>query len=317
VEQGPAGVSASTGEPQRRPVLAGQDSIGILHHPRISASERLSEEIARWLVARGYDAWQGSGWDEPAVQAQVAALALLITLGGDGTILRAARMSARQRVPILGINMGRLGFLAESRPEQWQVKLDQVLKGEYWLEERMMLSAGLCRNSSIDDGCSGSGDLPLVYEALNDIVISRGRLARVIRLAAEIDGDHVTTYQCDGLIVSTATGCTAYALSCGGPILPPELRSILLVPIAPHLSLDRSIVLAEGAIVSIRVSTDHAAILTADGQTAVDLSDGDRVVVQAGSHSGLFVRTQGRDYFYRTLMSRLGGNRKEEGQRFG
>ena len=158
---------------------------------------------------------------------------------------------------------------------------------------------------------------PQAYDALNDVVISRGRLARLIHLAAEIDGDHVTTYLCDGLIVSTATGCTAYALSCGGPILPPELRSILLVPIAPHLSLDRAIVLAEGATVSIHVSTDHAAILTVDGQTAVDLAHGDKVVVRSSPHSGLFVRTQGRDYFYRTLMGRLGSPRREEGQRDG
>ena len=270
-------------------------AIGILHHPRIPASQSLGTKIARWLEARGYHAWQGSGWDEEGVRAHIAQLDLLITLGGDGTILRAARMGARHRVVILGIKMGRLGFLAEVRPEEWQEKLAQVVRGEYWLEERMMLSAELWRN----------GKRLQSYEALNEVVISRGSLARIIRLTADIDGDQVTTYLCDGLIVSTATGCTAYALACGGPILPPELRSILLVPIAPHLSLDRAIVLADGARVSIHVSTDHAAILTVDGQSAVDLAHGDEVLVQASPYSGLFVRTQGRGYFYRTLMERL------------
>ena len=169
-----------------------------------------------------------------------------------------------------------------------------------------MLSAQLWRDSHSVGAGLRARPSPQSYEALNDVVISRGSLARIIHLATDIDGDHVTTYLCDGLIVSTATGCTAYALSCGGPILPPELRSILLVPIASHLSLDRAIVLAEGATVSINVSTDHAAILTVDGQSAVDLANGDRVVVQASPHSGLFVRTQGRGYFYRTLMERLG-----------
>ena len=287
-------------------------AIGILHHPKIPASQSLGSRIASWLEAGGYHAWQGSGWDEEAVGARIAQLDLLITLGGDGTILRAARMGACHLVPILGINMGRLGFLAEVQPAEWQEKLAQLLRGEYWLEERMMLSAELQRDlCAAEEGCTGDRDCPGSYDALNDVVVSRGRLARIVRLAAEIDGDSIGTYLCDGLIISTATGCTAYALSCGGPILPPELRSILLVPIAPHLSLDRAIVLPEGATVSIHVSTDHAAILTVDGQSAVDLAHGDRVVVRASPHSALFVRTQGRGYFYRTLMERLGGPRKE------
>jgi NAD+ kinase len=314
VEGRSAIANPSTEESQRGPTLVAGEGIGILYHPKILASQRLGKEIAGWLGARGHDVWQGSGWDEEAARAHLDQLGLLITLGGDGTILRAARMAARHQVPILGVNLGRLGFLAEVRPEEWQERLGQVLRGEYWLEQRMMLSAGLWRNSSPDDDRTSENEMrPQTYDALNDVVISRGRLARIIHLAAEIDGDHVTTYLCDGLIVSTATGCTAYALSCGGPILPPELRSILLVPIASHLSLDRAIVLAEGATVSIHVSTDHAAILTVDGQTAVDLAHGDKVVVRSSPYSGLFVRTQGRDYFYRTLMRRLGGSRKEEG----
>jgi len=274
--------------------------IGILYHPKIAASRVLGVEVARWLEVRGHSVWQGSGWDEAAVKDHIDQFHLLITLGGDGTILRAARMGARHQVPILGINMGRLGFLAEVQPDEWREKLTRVLRGQYWLEERMMLTAELWRGGERLEGCLQS------HEALNDVVVSRGSLARIIRLVLDVDGEHVTTYSGDGLIVSTATGCTAYALACGGPILPPELRGILLVPIAPHLSLDRAIILADGAMVSIDVSTDHTAILTIDGQASVELADGDRVVVHASPYSGLFVRTQGKGYFYHTLMERLG-----------
>ena len=305
--------SIEPSRPSLAPVIG--QSTGILYHPKIKASRGVGGEIARWLEARGHRVWRGSGWDEERVRARISQFDLLITLGGDGTILRAARMAACHQVPILGINMGRLGFLAEAQPEAWQEKLAQVLRGEYWLEKRMMLSAELWRNSDLASAQpAGSGPQSQSYEALNDVVISRGRLARIIRLAADIDGDRVATYMCDGVIISTATGCTAYALSCGGPILPPELRNILLVPIASHLTLDRAIVLPEGATVSIHVSTDHAAILTFDGQSAVDLADGDRVVVRSSPHSGLFVRTQRRGYFYQTLMKRLGGPGKEEGR---
>jgi NAD+ kinase len=156
--------------------------------------------------------------------------------------------------------MGRLGFLSEMGPEDWSAKLPKVLDGEYWIEERMMLKTETWR------GDERIGE----HIALNDVVISRGGLARVIRLHTEIDGDKLTTYVADGLIVATPTGSTAYALAAGGPILPPELHNILVLPIAPHLTLDRAIVLAEGSRVSVDVKTDHQAILTVDGQFESD-----------------------------------------------
>jgi NAD+ kinase len=168
------------------------------------------------------------------------------------------------------------------------------LSGDYWLEERMMLYAEYrpgkdCRQ----------------YEALNDVVVSRGSLARIVRLETYIDGSYLTTYAADGLIVSTATGSTAYALAAGGPILPPELRNFLFLPIAPHLSMNRAIVLGQRDKVEIRVHTDHQAILTVDGQFEYELLDGDLVTVQASPRTSRFVRLQDRTYFYRTLMDRL------------
>ena len=269
--------------------------IGLLHHPKLPATQPVAEAMARQAECFGLATWIGSTWDSSAVMAEIDALDLLVTLGGDGSILRAARMACKQGIPVLGVNMGRLGFLAELLPEQWAGVLPRLSAGDYWVEERMMLYAEYHR------GQNRRGE----YEALNDVVVSRGSLARLVRLEADIDGSDLTTYCADGLIVSTATGSTAYALAAGGPILPPELKNILLIPIAPHLSMDRAIVLAQGAVVKVQVHTDHQAILTVDGQFEYELLDGDWVTVQASRHSGRFVRLQDRTYFYRTLMERL------------
>jgi len=269
--------------------------IGLLHHPKLPESLDLAQEMAHYLEEKGVSPWLCSAWDEDEVARCVSGLDLLITLGGDGTILRAARIAAQHSVPILGLNLGRVGFLAEMELEDWPEKLQRVFIGEYWLEERVMLHADLWR------GGNALGD----FEALNDVVIGRTSLARVVRLATCIDGSYLTTYVADGLIVATATGSTAYALAVGGPILPPELRNILVIPVASYLSLDRAIVLSEGAKVEVEISTDHRAILTVDGQIHVELQDADRVTVGASSHTCRFVRLQDRAYFYRNLMKRL------------
>jgi NAD+ kinase len=269
--------------------------IGILHHPKLPQSQPLAQEIAAWLAARDIASWQASSWDEAVVEAEIETLDLLITLGGDGTILRAARMGARHGVPILGLNLGRLGFLAELHLEEWQPRLSQMLTGDYWVEERMMLHAQFLQN----------GECRRSFEALNDVVVSRGSLARMVRLTARVDGGCLATYAADGLIIATATGSTAYALAVGGPILPPQLHNILVIPIAPHLSLDRAVVLAEGSTVAVEVSTDHTAMLTIDGQFEVELQDEDTVVVKASPYRACFIRMQEPTYFYRTLMARL------------
>ena len=267
----------------------------MLHHPKIAESQQLAGEIATHLESLGASAWIGSVWDEPAVQAQIGRLDLLVTLGGDGSMLRAGRMSAPHGVPIVGINLGRLGFMVEIQRDEWRTWLPHVLAGGYRIEERMMLSA----ESRRGDALLGA------HDALNEVVVSRGALARVVRVHTHIDGDHLTQYVADGLIVSTATGSTAYALAAGGPILPPTLKNILLIPIAPHLSMDRAVVLDQGANVEMRVVTDHQAMLTVDGQFEVALMDGDRVTVKASPHVARFVRVHPAAHFYRTLMARL------------
>ncbi len=270
--------------------------IGILYHPKLAESRVMAAEILEFVENLGASAWVSSSWGEEDIKDHLQDLDLLITLGGDGSMLRAARLTVGQGIPILGVNMGRLGFLTEVQPDEWPEHIEQALLGECWIEERMMVHAEHRRREEIIN----------THEALNEVVISRGQLARVVRLHTYIDGGFLTTYTADGLIVATPTGSTAYALAAGGPILPPELENFVLVPLAPHLSLERAIVLSKGATVCIEISTDHTVSLTMDGQLEVEVEDGDKVMMSVSPSVGRFVRLQEKTYFYRTLMSRLG-----------
>jgi len=220
-----------------------------------------------------------------------------VTLGGDGTMLRAARIGSSHGVPILGVKLGRVSFLAEITPEDWETPFARLLAGDYWLEERMLLDVAVAR--------AGQPAVNHSYLALNDVVISRGGLARIVTVQTWVDQSYLTSYRADGVIVATPTGCTGYALAAGGPILPPELKNILLIPICPHLSLDRPVVLAQGATVTLEAHADYAPILTVDGQFEIALAEGDLVEVRASRHVSQFVHVQDRAYFYRTLMERL------------
>ncbi|MBN1890158.1 MAG: NAD(+)/NADH kinase [Thermoflexales bacterium] len=272
------------------------NAIGVLHHPKLPGSIGLADEIAAALRDEwGVQSWRASTWDTAAIGERLAGLDLLVILGGDGSLLRGARMAAPQHVPILGVNMGRLGFLTECSPEEWRQTLGEVMRGRYWIERHMMLQVESFR----DEQVLGR------HTALNDVVVSRGSLARLVRLPTHIDGGYLSTYAADGLIASTATGSTAYALAAGGPILPPQLGNILIIPIAPHMSMERAIVLDRDARVDVVVNTDHQAILTVDGQFEFALEDGDRVTVQAAPHTADFARVQPPHYFYRTLIARL------------
>jgi NAD+ kinase len=275
--------------------------IGILFHPKKPESRQLAEEMAAHLVKGGLtEIWLESAWEQEATMAHLPDVDLLVTLGGDGTLLRAARMGAKHEVPMLGVKMGRLGFLAEVQPHEWQEPLDRVLAGDYWLEQRLMIRVHVERQDA-DSGLVRT----CVYDALNDVVLSRGNLARVVRISAELDNSYLTTYTCDGLIISTATGSTGYALAVNGPIMPPELRNILVIPIAPHLSMDRAVILDEGATVRLRAHSDYPPMLTVDGQVVVEVEEGDEVVVVGSPHLARFVRLRERGYFYQSLMEKM------------
>lgn len=272
--------------------------IGVLYHPRKPESKPLAADIIRWLEARGYDTWLGSNWDADEVHRMTAQSQFLIVLGGDGSILRATRFAVPYDTIILGINLGRIGFLSEAQPDAWEPVLEKVLGGDFWVERRLMLQAQLFR----EEQCIGD------FMALNDFVIS-GTHARVVRLDLQVDQDHITTYTADGLIAATPTGSTAYSMAAGGPLLPPQIRNFLLIPVAPYLSLDRALVLHEEAIARIRVSTANEAHLMSDGQDATPLQEGDEIVICKHNHEGSFARVGNSSYFYRRLLKRLGFER--------
>ena len=272
--------------------------MGVLAHPLRPHSAPIADQIAAALRARGVVVWAHHQWDETTVSEQIAATDMVVAIGGDGAMLRAARVCAPHNVPVLGVNLGHLGFLTEIKnAEEWDAQLDALFAGKYWIERRMMIRVYARRN----------GQLLCEAEALNDAVISRGSVTRMIRLDTYIDGYWTTTYNADALIIATPTGSTAYALASGGPILPPELRGILLVPVAPHLSLDRPIVLPEGAQIEVIVSPDIQTdtVLSVDGALLCELQSNDRVLVQAGENVSQFVRMRDRNYFYRSLLDRL------------
>jgi NAD+ kinase len=269
---------------------------GILYHPKIAASQPLAVEIEAWLAQRGLTAWSASTWEEAAFSEALSSLDFLLVLGGDGSTLHAARLALPYKIPILGVNLGRVGFLSEAQPDNWREKLNKVIQGDYWIEERLMLHARLRRGGSPING----------YSALNDLVIGRGRQARVLQLHLSVDGDYVTTYTADALIVATPTGSTAYSMAAGGPLLPPQLQNFIVVPVAAHLSLDRALVLHEEAEITIQVQMGHDAMLTADGQDGHDLESGDEVVIRKHENYSYFARVESSGYFYRRLMQRLG-----------
>jgi len=251
--------------------------------------------IGKFLKEKGYDAPQGSINDEGLrKRVKNGDFDMLIAVGGDGTMLRAGHLCAPYGVPILGIKLGRLGFLIQVESNEWREMLERLFKGEAWIENRTMLSAEHAR----------ADETLARWQALNEVVVGRGMTLRPVRLEAHVDGRLLTTFVCDGLIAATATGSTAYALAAGGPILPPDLRNILLVPIAAHLSMDRAVVLAEGSSVSFIVKSDNT-VISVDGQPSSPLEEDDHVDVRVADFAVKFVRFGDPGYFYRNLNAHM------------
>ena len=227
--------------------------------------------------------------DDPAAVSDgaLAGQDLAIVLGGDGSMLLTGVSAGRQGVPLLGINLGRLGFLGEVQPDDWREALQRVLEGRCWLEERMMLHIEHRR----DGQWLGS------YEALNEAVIGRGAVARPVRLKTMIDGGELTTYVADGLIVATPTGSTAYALSAGGPILHPALSAIALVPISPHTLSNRPVAIRSTSRVEITLVRGVDARANFDVQAYWELEPGDVVTVSAAPRAATLLHPRGYRYF--------------------
>lgn len=234
-------------------------------------------------------------FDHPNIVPDLSGFDLLIAIGGDGTLLRAAHFTALTGIPLLGIRAGRLGFLVEVKEDDLVNRLTDLIEGRFRLEERMMLDAELFKSGVSKDR----------WDVVNEIVIARGHEVRPIEVRVDLSEGYLTSYIADGLIVSTATGSTGYALAAHGPILPPELRNMLVLPIAPHLSLDRAVVLAEGASVTLRTTGVHETVVSVDGMDPVVIYPEDMVKVTANKQSLWMVRFREANYFYRDLSEVL------------
>lgn len=271
----------------------------VVYHPSLVEARQEAEKITNYLTQNGLTLACKS-FSDRELHTAINTLKpdLMIALGGDGTLLRVGRACAPINLPILGVNVGRMGFLYELHHNEWKEKLDALLSGDYRIEQRMMLDVEL-----LNLGQSRGS-----WTVLNDAFIGRGGVVRPIQITAHVDDYLLTSYMADGLIAATATGSTAYALAAGGPILPPDLRNILIIPVAPHLSIDRGIVLGEGVSVSISAISTHGAVLSLDGQPAVSLSDGDHVRVTASKHFLSLIRFEGPGYFYHILSKYMENN---------
>ena len=269
--------------------------IGILYHPLRQKARDLSEKLEQFLSSKGVSSWRCSTRDEDEARSQMAGTELILSIGGDGTILRVARIVASLSVPILGINLGRLGFITGMDGDEVMSHLPGLLKGKGWVEERAMLEAQVADRS---------------FHALNDVVL-HSVAVRLVNIEAKIDGTTITTYRADGLIVATATGSTSYSLASGGPILHPQSKEIVLQPISCHLGLSHALVLPPQSTIDLKVARGEKVVLSIDGQVELPLSDGQTVRVKLSPHIARFLRIHEPTYFYGSLWQKLGGRRNE------
>ena len=275
-------------------------NFGITYNAQINDALAISKEISAYLTNAGARISSVEAIQEETMRHDIkqADLDALIVLGGDGTILRACHLCSSAKIPIVGVNLGTMGFLIELQRDEWRQYLQRLLSGEYRIDKRMMLQAEHFRKEKNLGG----------WQVVNEVVVCRGQYVRPVRIATEVDGYPMASYVADGVIAATPTGSTAYALAAGGAILPPDVRNIIIVPIAPHLSPDQSIILSEGAKVTIKVHTTHQAVFSIDGHTPVMMNDGDQVQVSASEHDSLFIRFHDPGFFYRTLNRYLEQN---------
>lgn len=213
---------------------------------------------------------------------------LIVVLGGDGTLLSVARNLKGRDVPILGVNLGGLGFLTEISPDEFPAMLEQVTNSNYNISQRIMLDVTVKRNSNkVFD-----------FAVLNDAVITKDALARIIDIETYVNGEYLTTFKSDGLIFSTPTGSTGYSLAAGGPILYPSMKNIMVTPICPHMLTNRPIILPEKVTIkSVLKARDEKVVLTLDGQVGFPLEFGDEIMVKESSHAVRLVKSSSKGYF--------------------
>jgi NAD+ kinase len=274
--------------------------VGILYHPMVPATKIKAQELSDYLNSRSIDVWICSAWEAEKSLTHLDSTDLILTTGGDGTILRASQIALEQQIPITGINMGRLGFLTELKADEALLKIPEILNGKVWIDERSMLEAEIIP-------AEPNGKPSKLHYALNDVVLARGSIARLIQVNASIDDKPLTNYRADGVVLATATGSTGYSLSAGGPILYPQSEDILLVPIVSHLSLDHSLVLPASSVVTLQLETTHQATMSIDGHTNIPISNGSVIKARRSSRKTRFLRLQPHNSFYYYLEEKLRG----------
>jgi NAD+ kinase len=268
--------------------------LGIVAKP--DAPRAVLEALLDWLRVRAIDVVleKETATVVPAASVPVATKAelpslvdLVVVLGGDGTLLSMARAVGDLGVPLLGINIGGLGFLTATTLDEMYPAIEAAIAGRMAVDERMLLRAHLVRN----------GQRSIPYVALNDVVITKGAMSRIINLAVSVESEHATSYRADGLIISTPTGSTAYTLSAGGPIVAPGTDAIVLTPIASHTLTNRPIVLPGAHHIDVTINTDQEVMLTLDGQVGVPLREGDVVAVAKASPRIRLLRFPQKNFF--------------------
>lgn len=268
--------------------------IGIIAKGNKPEAIQVVKELVGWLKDRKVecfvDAAIAKAVSHPALDKQemAGAVEMVVVLGGDGTLLAAARALQRKQVPILGVNLGGLGFLTEITLTELYPMMEAILRGEYKTDERMLLEARVWRKEKVVD----------TFQVLNDVVINKGALARIIELETSVDQAYLTTFRSDGLVISTPTGSTGYSLSAGGPIVYPSLQSIIITPICPHTMTNRPIIVPKEATINVTLcSADQEVFLTLDGQVGFKMELRDRVEIKKGEGFVKLIKSPSRSYF--------------------
>lgn len=269
-------------------MMPGVGRIGFAYNPTIEAATDLRERAGGWCAVRGIDHWASPAAEIDDLRRELPTTDVLVVLGGDGTFLRGARAVVETGTPILGVNLGKIGFLSKVEAEGLDRVLGLLVAGAFRIEERMALEGRIVR----------AGAIRSTHLALNDVVVARGALARVCRLDVSIDDSHLATFIADGLVVASPTGSTGYSFSAGGPIVAPESRNLIVTPIAGYLSAIRSIVVEPTRVVRCHVQEAHEALVSIDGREDIPIAVGDVVEVRAIAAPVRFVEPEGSMPFW-------------------
>jgi NAD+ kinase len=276
------------------------ERIGFAYNPTIEATIELSARAAGWCRVRGIAAWHAPSGETDTLVRELPSTDALVVLGGDGTFLRAARAVAEVDVPLLGINLGKVGFLSKASAGELEAVLAKIVGGDYRIDERLAIE-GRCLSQGSPDATGAD----IRHFALNDIVIARGSLARVCRLDVEIDDSHLATFVADGLIVASPTGSTGYSFSAGGPILDPVSRNLVVTPIAAYLSAIRSVVVSPRQTVRCTVVDALEALVSIDGREDFEVAVGDVIEVRAVERPIRLIEPSGAMPFWDLLRHKV------------